>query len=74
MFIYLIIVALCADKMMHDNNRDVETSGEEAGPAFEGNTLYSSSSSPNSKDSVQTGSISGNLDSLAGLSPLSVGM
>lgn len=74
MFIYLlIIIALCTDKMMNDNNRDVETSEEEARPAFEGNALYSYSSSPNSRDSIQTGSISETLDSLAAHSPLSVG-
>ena len=61
--------------MKNDNNRDVETSSEEARPAFEGNNnLCSSSSSPNSGDSVQTGSISEPLDSLAAHSPLLVGM
>ncbi|WOH15664.1 hypothetical protein DCAR_0935207 [Daucus carota subsp. sativus] len=61
------------DKMKNENNRDVEASPEEARPAFEGNNnLCSSSSSPNSKDSVQTGSISQSLDSLAAYSPLLV--
>lgn len=67
MFIYSPIDALCTDKMMNVNNRDVETSGKEARPAFEDNALYSYPSSPNSKDSIQTGSISETLDSLVGM-------
>ncbi|XP_074382727.1 uncharacterized protein LOC141724460 isoform X2 [Apium graveolens] len=59
--------------MINDNNRDAETSEEEARPAFKGNAMYSYPSSPNSKDSIQNGSISGTLDSLAALSPLLVG-
>lgn len=57
-------------KMINNNNAEVETFEEQARPGFEGNTRHSSSSSANSKDSLQTGSTSETLDSL---SPVSVG-
>ncbi|KAL8100661.1 uncharacterized protein LOC141692666 [Apium graveolens] len=58
-------------KMMSKYNAEVEILVEQAGPGFEGNNNTGhSSSSANSKDSLQTGSSSETLDSL---SPLSAG-
>lgn len=55
---------------MSNYNAEMGTLEEQAGPGFEGNSTGHSSSSANSKDSLQTGSCSETLESL---SPLSAG-